>query len=58
MDKPDSETIHNSISGQHIPSDGITAAEREIDQLVYQLGVYPALGGSLTEEEIKVVEGK
>ena len=51
MDKPDSEIIHNSISGQHIPRDGTTTAEREIDQLVYQLY-------GLTEEEIKIVEGK
>lgn len=29
---------------------------RQIDQAVYELGVYPASGGRLTEEEIKVVE--
>ncbi len=42
-----------------------TALEREIDQLVYKLGVYPAdlsafslaEGGSLTPEEIAIVEG-
>jgi hypothetical protein len=32
--------------------------DRQIDQAVYELGVYPALGGRLTEEEIKVVEGE
>ena len=29
----------------------------EIDQRVYKLGVYPAGGGRLTEEEIAIVEG-
>jgi hypothetical protein len=28
------------------------------DAAVYELGVYPAEGGRLAEEEIKVVEGK
>ncbi len=32
------------------------ALDRQIDQCVYQLAVYPAHGGRLTEEEIKVVE--
>lgn len=36
----------------------ITATDKKIDELVYQLGVYPALGGRLTEEEIRIVEGK
>jgi hypothetical protein len=34
-----------------------TALEREIDRLVYELGVYPARGGKLTPEKIAIVKG-
>ena len=36
---------------------GQAATDREIDGLVYELGVYPAVSGRLTEEEVKIVEG-
>ena len=28
----------------------------QIDALVYELGVYPAVGGRLTEKEIRLIE--
>jgi hypothetical protein len=31
---------------------------REIDEIVYEMGVYPAKSGRLTEEERRVVEGE
>jgi hypothetical protein len=36
----------------------IVELEKEIDAIVYEMGVYPAESMWLTKEEIKVVEGK
>ena len=32
------------------------ALKKEINHIIYELGVYPVLGGRLTEEEIGIVE--
>jgi len=36
----------------------IANLDSQIDTAVYELGVYPAEGGRLKEEEIRIVEGK